>query len=137
MFGFPRASAPKRPSAGICQVIERAGLPSGVSQASALRVVEERGRYSGRKVSFVRVFNPAHAAENAVNVQRYADLDTHPDLVLWSGHIEGDGLAAITRCVPAISAEPPTRAPADRAPHDDDERFAFQARDIATSERPS
>ena len=128
MFGFLRTSAPRGPSAAISHVVEQAGLPAGISQASLLRVVESRGRYSGRKVLFIRVFDPAHAAASAIVVQRYRDLDAYPALVLWSGHVEHDGIVAITRSAPAAQASMPTRASADRTAHADDEGFVFHDR---------
>ena len=129
MFGFLRTPAPQSPSAAISHVVEQAALPADIRHASMLRVVESRGRYSGRTVLFVRVFDPARAAESAVVVQRYGDLDAHPGLVLWSGHVETDGTVAITRSAAAIDTRAPTRVHADRTSHADDERFVFQGRE--------
>jgi hypothetical protein len=131
MLGFLRTPDPRSPCAAISHVVEQAGLPADVSRASMLRVVESRGRYSGRKVLFVRVFDPARAAACAVVVQRFGDLDPYPSLVLWSGHVERDGTVAITRSAPAAVAGTPTRAHADRTAHPDDERFVCQGRDAA------
>ena len=132
MFGFLRTPVPRSPSAAISHVVEQAGLPADISHSSMLRVVESRGRYSGRKVLFVRVFDPGRAAECAVVVQRFSDLDEYPSLVLWSGHVEGDGIVAITRSVGATATGAPTRVHADRTVHADDERFVFNGRDAAT-----
>lgn len=129
MFGFLRTPDTRSPSAAISHVVEQAGLPAGVDHSSMLRVVESRGRYSGRKVLFIRVFDPARAAGSAVVVRRYHDLDAHPELVLWSGHVESDGIVAITRNAAAAETGTPTRAHADRTAHPDDERFVFQERD--------
>ena len=129
MFGFGRTPDPRSPSAAISRVIEQAGLPERVTSSSMLRVVESRGNYSGRKVTFIRVFDPARAAENAVTVKQFGDLDPHPSLVLWSGHVERDGAVSITSRAPAPRAATPTRAPANRSGHDDDERFVFFERD--------
>jgi hypothetical protein len=131
MFGFLRTPDPRSPSAAIAHVVAQAGLPAGMNLASMLRVVESRGRYSGRKVLFVRVFDPARAAESAVVVQRYRDLDAHPELVLWSGHVERDGIVAITRGATAAAIGAPTRVHADRTAHADDERFVFNRREAA------
>jgi hypothetical protein len=133
MFGFLRTPDPQSPSAAICHVVEQAGLPADVSHSSMLRVVESRGRYSGRKVLLVRVFDPARAAQSAVSVQRYRDLDPFPSLVLWSGHVERDGIVAITRRAPAITTRISARVPAGRAAHADDERLVFTGRDAAMS----
>jgi len=131
MFGFLRTPAPQSPSAAISRVVEQAGRPADIRHASMLRVVESRGRYSGRTVLFVRVFDPARAAEGAVVVRRYGDLDAHPGLVLWSGHVERDGIVAITRGAAAIDTRAPTRVHADRTSHADDEQFVFQGREAA------
>lgn len=131
MFGFGRTPDPRSPSTAICRVIEQAGLPERVSSSSMLRVVESRGSYSGRKVTFVRIFDPARAAESAVTVKQFGDLDPHPSLVLWSGHVESDGGVSIISRAPAPKAATPSRAAANRAGHDDDERFVFFDRDAA------
>jgi hypothetical protein len=133
MFGFRRTEDPRSPSAAMSQIIERSGPPVGVGHASMLRVVESRGRYSGRTVRYVRIFDPTRAAEAAVVVRRYGDLDAHPGLVLWSGHVESDGTVAITRNAAAVENGAPTRVHADRAGHADDERFVFQGRDAAAT----
>ena len=129
MFGFRRTPDPRSPSAAIAHVVEQAGLPADISHSSMLRVVESSGRYSGRTVHFVRVFDPARAAESAVVVQRHGDLDAHPGLILWSGHVESDGIVAIRRTAAAAEAGTPTRVHADRTAHPDDERFIFNGRD--------
>ena len=131
MFGFLRTPDPRSPSAAIAHVVEQAGLPEDVGHSSMLRVVESRGRYSGRKVLLVRVFDPARAAACAVVVRRFGDLDEYPSLVLWSGHVERDGIVAITRRAPVAAAGTSARVPADRAAHPDDERFVFHGRAAA------
>jgi len=128
MFDFLRTPAPHGPSAAIARVVEQAGLPADVGHSSMLRVVESRGRYSGRKVLFIRVFDPVRATECAVAVQRYRDLDEFPSLVLWSGHVEGDGIVALTRSAAITGSGTSTRGHADRAVHADDERFVFHGR---------
>ena len=133
MFGFLRTPAPRSPSAAECRVIEQSGLPSWILKSSMLRVVESRGRYAGRPVTFIRVFDPVRAAEREVIVQRFRDLDTQPSLVLWSGHVERDGLVALSRRSPGPDLRTPTRSRADRTAHADDERFVFQRRDAVAS----
>ena len=131
MFGFLRTPDPQSPSAAISHVVEQAGLPADISHSSMLRVVESHGRYSGRKVLLVRVFDPARTAACAVVVQRFRDLDEYPSLVLWSGHVERDGIVAITRHASITATAKSARVPADRAGHADDERFVFHGRDAA------
>jgi hypothetical protein len=113
MFGFPRVREPQSPSAAICHEIEQSGLPSWISSSSMLRVVESCGRYAGRRVTLIRVFDPVRAAERAVVVQRFRDLDPQPSLVLWSGHVGRDGLVALFRRSPGLDLRPPTRPHAD------------------------
>jgi hypothetical protein len=62
-----------------------------------LRVVESNGRYSGRKVTYIRVFDPVLAAERSHTVKEYKDLDTQPELILRTGHIETDGIVMLNR----------------------------------------
>lgn len=125
MFGFMRKSGVQSPSAAISRAIESDGLPLGVAAASDLRVVESRGNYSGRKVTYIRVFDPSSAAERGVDIQAYGDLDTHPDLVLRMGHVEKDGMVVITWRAPTADAKTPNRELADRAAHGDDEQLVF------------
>ena len=125
MFGFKRRSGPRGPSAAILGAIQRDGWPAGVDAASALRVVESSGTYSGRPVTYVRVFDTARAGERELNIQAFGDLDAHPDLVLRAGHVEGDGAVVITWRAPAADAATPVRDRADRAMHAGDERFVF------------
>jgi hypothetical protein len=124
MFGFMRRSGKRNRSAAIQRALERDGLPPGIDPA-ALGVVEAGGSYAGRRVTYIRVFDPARAAERAVDVRAFGDLDGHPDLVLRMGHIEKDGTVVITWRPPAADAEAPLRERADRAMHADDEQFVF------------
>ena len=129
MFGFMRRSGERSRSAAIQRALERDGLPPGIDAAAALGVVESGGTYAGRRVSYIRVFDPARAAEQAVDVRAFGDLDGHPDLVLRMGHVEKDGTVVITWRPPAADAETPPRERADRAMHADDERFVFAGKD--------
>ncbi len=126
MFGFMRRSGKRNRSAAIQRALERDGLPPGIDPA-ALGVVESGGTYAGRRVTYIRVFDPARAAERAVDVRAFGDLDGHPDLVLRMGHVEKDGTVVITWRPPAPDAATPARERADRAMHADDERFVFPA----------
>ncbi len=129
MFGFMRRSAVRSPSAAIRRALAHDGLPPGTPGTSALRVVESRGRYSGRKVTFIRVFDATSAAERGVDVRAFGDLDLHADLVLRMGHVEQDGTVVITWRAPSPDAATPVREQADRAMHTDDERVVFPGGD--------
>ncbi len=125
MFGFMRKSAVRRPSADICRALEASGLPPGCDDpASAFRVVEQNGRYSGRRVTHVRIFDPAAASARAVEVRAYGDLDLHPDLILWTGRVEQGGVVNIARqAAPDVTRAPTTRQAADRSMHGDVEHL--------------
>ena len=129
MFGFMRKSGVQSPSAAIRRALEADGLPPGVEAASALRVVESRATYSGRKVTYIRVFDPARAAERGLKVQAFGDLDAHPNLVLRAGHVEKDGTVVITWRAPSLDAETPARERADRAAHAGNEKLVFPGGD--------
>ena len=119
MLGFNRKSGQQSSSTAIIRALEGDGEPPGMDAASALGVVQSRGSYAGRKVTYFRAFDRAHAAARAVDVHAFGDLDAHPDLVLRMGHVEKDGSVVITWRAPSPDAATPMRAQADRALHDD------------------
>ena len=124
MLGFNRKSGQQSSSTAIIRALEGDGLPPGMDAASALGVVQSRGSYAGRTVTYLRAYDRARAAERGLEVQTLGDLDTHADLVLRTGHVEQDGSVVITWRAPSPDAATPVRARADRAVHDD-ERFVF------------
>jgi len=83
-------------------------------------MVELRGRYSDRKVTYFRIFDPTSAAQRSMDIQRYQDFDVFPGLVLRSGHVEQDGVVVLTRPVITQPAATSSRAHADRTMHADD-----------------
>src|SRR5437870_3325094 len=96
MFKMFRKSQPHRPTTALCRALVSDGLPLGM-EASSLSVVEHHGSYSGRRVAYFRVFDPVRVDERALHVHGYADLDSHPDLVLGSGHVEADGAVVLSK----------------------------------------
>jgi len=124
MFSFLRKSQSQQPTSAIAQALASDGLPPGMDP-STLSVLQHSGSYSGRKVSYFRVFDPVRVAERSVKVQDFADLDAHPELVLGSGHVEKNGAVVLTRTDRAHSSTAFARSEADRAGHHDDERFVF------------
>jgi len=80
-----------------------------------LRVVRSSGRVSDRKVTFIRLFDPVRAAERALDVRSFRDLDPHPGLILKAGHIEPDGIVVITRHGPPREVAVPVPRPTDYA----------------------
>lgn len=128
MFGLFRKSQPHHPTPGLSQSLIRDGLPPGM-EASSLLVVQKTGSYSGRRVSYFRVFDPVRVGECAVQVREFGDLDTHPDLVLGAGHIETDGAVVLSRRDRVNIRSTVVRHEADRSAHGDDEQFVFPSTD--------
>ena len=138
MFGFKRKPAARQPSAAICRAIAASGLPPGYNDpAAAFRVVEQQEKYSGRKVTQVRIVDPSKAEARGVTVGAYGDLDAHPDLVLWTGRVEQDGTVNITRQAAAGPTAAPTRQAANLATHDDVAHLLDQSAGRAEHERYS
>jgi len=55
-----------------------------------LRTVERKGKFAGRKVTYLRVFATAAAAAKGLQVRNFDDLDGSPALILYQGHEETD-----------------------------------------------
>ena len=127
MFSVFRRSHPRQPTATLARALVDEGLPVGMNPAT-LRVVEERGSYAGRRVQYFRVFDPIRAAERAVQVQVFGDLDAHPELVLGSGHVEQQGAVILSRRQRTLASNTDVRRAADRAAHGDDEQVVFPHR---------
>ena len=138
MFGFKRKPAVRQPSAALSRAIVASGLPPGCNDpVTTFRVVERQEKYSGRKVTQVRIFDPAKAGARGVAVGAYDNLDAHPDLVLWTGRVEQDGTVTITRQGVAAQTAAPTRQAADRAAHGDVAHLLDQSTGRAEHERYS
>jgi hypothetical protein len=69
----------------------------GVSSDAGLllRMVEERGNYAGRKVTYFRVFDPGNAKWGTSEPKRFNDLNVNR--VIHSGHVERDGAIVLNR----------------------------------------
>jgi hypothetical protein len=78
---------------------------------ATLVVLQMPGSYSGRRVPYFRAFDAVRAAEAAVQVRVFDDLDTHQELVLGSGHVEQNGAVAL---VTSEAARPARRQPERR-----------------------
>jgi len=120
MFGLFRRPAPRPLTPAIEYAIEKDGLTPDVSNPSLLRMVESNGRYSGRKVTYFRVFDPTSSAQRALGIQRYQDFDVFTGRILRSGHVERDGTVVLTGPVIVRPAETPIRTQADRTEHAND-----------------
>ena len=62
---------------------------------ASLRLVEKTGRFSGRKVTFFRVFEPVAAKAAGLNEVHFDDLDA--PTTLYYGHTEKDGEIILSR----------------------------------------
>ena len=125
MFDFMRGSSPQSLSAAVRHALEKGGLLPATGAPPALSVVESRGRYAGRTVRHIRVFDPARTSERGLTIRTYRDLSAHPDLVLRTGHVEADGMVVMHDRAPAVAAAIPVRERADRTANHGDERFVF------------
>ena len=138
MFGFKRKPAVRQPSAALCRALAASGLPPGCDDpAATFRVVERQEKYSGRKVTQVRIFDPSTAEARGVVVGAYGDLDAHPDLVLWAGRVEQDGTVNLTRQAAATPTTAPSRQAADLAAHGDVDHLLDQSAGRGEHERYS
>ena len=125
MFDFLRRSGPQIPSTLLRRALELDGLIPVRDAPPTLSVVASRGRYSGRSVRYIRVFDPARTNERSLNVRTYGDLDAHRTLVLRAGHVEEDGSIVLDYRGPAPDAAIPVRERADPSAHGGDARFVF------------
>jgi hypothetical protein len=134
MFGFFKSAGPHPLTDAIMRAVELEGAPVGVP-LNALQMVELKGRYSDRKVTYFRVFDAATLAQRSVQVKKYADLDAYQDLILQSGHVENDGKVVVTRprVVRAQSPSPNVREAADRSQHLDDAHIVVNGETGATA----
>ncbi len=96
MFKFFRKSTPTHPTSELSRAMLDAGRAQD-SDVGALYVLERRGTYSDRKVTYFRVFDADEVASRAVTAATYSDLDTHPELVRANGHVEADGKIVLNR----------------------------------------
>ena len=122
MFSFLRTASPREPSVALQHALTQQGLPHGLS-VKRLRVLATQGKYAGRSVRYFRVFDPA--AQGQLSVEKFNDLDSHPELVVGSGHMEHGGAFALMERATATGSLTPTRERADRALHADDEHLVF------------
>jgi hypothetical protein len=128
MFSLFRKSQSRQLTAALTQALASDGLPPG-TDPSALSVVVQKGSYSGRNVSYFRVFDPIRVAERRLEVRRFTDLDASPDLVLGSGHVESGGAVVVSkRHDSRVTRSTPIRSEAERSEHVDDERIVFPDR---------
>ena len=125
MFNWLRRRGTQHPGLALREALLKDGLPAGIDPAT-LGLLEEHGQYSGRRVTYVRVFDALRAAELGLQPRAFGDLDRHPELLMAAGHVEQNGTVVFTRRPGESDA--PLRAPrdkADRASHADDERHVF------------
>jgi hypothetical protein len=96
----------------IRQALIQAGI-AGATDRTSVAILEKRGDYSGRRVTFFSAFEPAHR-----------------DVVLASGHVEQDGTVVVNGRREA-EGNTPARQATNRATHADDEHLVFWDADRA------
>jgi hypothetical protein len=123
MFGFLRRSGnPMATTIREALVDDR--LPAGFDRHT-LTVLQRRGSYSGRPVSYFRVFDPTAAAKHDIHPRKFEDLDVHLELILGAGHVERGGSVVLAPRATTRTTPTPARLLAERHSHDDDERVVF------------
>jgi hypothetical protein len=65
--------------------------------AASLRMVNRRGQYADRTVTFVRVADPEAVRRAGLALCGFGDLDAHQVLQLPTGHVERDGQIVLHR----------------------------------------
>ena len=120
MFGLFRRSGPRPLSEAVTRAMEKDGGSASLGATAPLRMVESNGRYSDRKVTYFRVFDPALATQRSLDIRAFRDLDDAQSLILRSGHVERDGSVVLTRAVIVRAADSAVRSLADRSKHADD-----------------
>src|SRR5215211_1562897 len=103
MFGFRRRRAPRPLTDAIRRAIENDGMMPSVGNPAQLQMVESAGRYSDRKVTYFRIFDPASAAHSVLALRRYQDYGVFTSRVLRSGHVERDGTVVLVRPATALA----------------------------------
>ena len=124
MFRLIFNSRPRHPTPALAAALISDGLPPGM-QPSTLSVVEQRGTYSGRRVSYFRVFDPIRVTERGLQIHRFTDLDRHPNLILGSGHFETDGSVVLSKRGKSRPAETQISREANRSTNPDDEQVVL------------
>jgi hypothetical protein len=125
MFNWLRRRGTQHPGLALREALVKDGLPAGIDPAT-LGLLEEHARYSGRRVTYVRVFDALRAAELGLQPRAFSDLDSHPELLIAAGHVEQNGTVVFNKR-PTDSDAPllHARDKADRAAHADDEQHVF------------
>lgn len=115
MFDFMRRSGTRPLSDAIKKAIASDGHTASTIDLASLQMVESNGKYSDRKVTYFRVFDPASAAQRSHDIKQYKDFDAFQGLIVRSGHVEKDGTVILTRPVVVRPADPEVRTRAGRA----------------------
>jgi hypothetical protein len=90
MFNWLRRRGTQHPGLALREALLKDGLPAGIDPAT-LGLLEEHGQYSGRGVTYVRVFDALRSAELGLQPRAFGDLDGHPELLIAAGHVEQNG----------------------------------------------
>jgi len=125
MFNFLRRSSRAHDAATIKALVDD-GLPAGLDPGT-LTVLERRGSYSGRAVTYFRAFDGAKATVASPAPRRFEDLNDHPELIIGAGWVEHGGAVVLSPRTTMRTDPTPARLLADRGTHGDDERVVFPA----------
>lgn len=125
MFGFFSRKPVYPLTPALQAALATSPLPDGV-EPHMLMAAEQGGQYSGRKVTYIRIFDALRARTTGVAVRSHQDLDQHLDLVVRSGHVERDGSVVLLPVQEASAPPTPSRLPADRTAHAEDEYLVAQ-----------
>ncbi len=91
-FGQKSVVVPVSENVRLSLLKQRGMSDTGVA---SLRMVQERGNYAGRPVTYFRVFDPGNAKWGTVELYKYNDLDVRR--ILHSGHAEKNGEVILDR----------------------------------------
>lgn len=68
-------------------------------EVEKLRAIQKPGRQDGKEIRHVRIYDPASLGADSQPIQRYEDLDSREEIIMFQGHIEKNGPAFLDRVV--------------------------------------
>ena len=72
----------------------RFNLP--VEYLGILRCLEITKQVNGNKSTSLNIFSPVRAKEYHIKIKTFTDLERYPEMVLFKGHIDSDGVISVT-----------------------------------------
>ena len=77
------------PGAAYLHLVTTLGVPP--ENLKGLRSLQKVGFRNGKLVTFIRIYDPLQAGEQAPQLKDFASLDQHLELILYEGHWERAG----------------------------------------------